>query len=173
MPGSKLSMTEHDPHEKLPSVQDQRAKREMIEQHGDKNQKERYYAGLLPEEELLAVARRVLFAPMSQFRRYSKIVERDIKHDDTCGVGAPVQFFTREVADGISGQEWHDYRKLHDVVTASWQEMPSGTHAVVTIVEHVGHCLDCNHRETVRRAAGVRITWAGHELVREYALGGD
>lgn len=65
MPGSKLSMTEKNPHPNAPLARAQTAKREMVEQHGTQNQIERHYAGLLPEDELLALARTALFAPSS------------------------------------------------------------------------------------------------------------
>lgn len=170
MPGSELSMTEHNPHQDAPLARAQTAKREMVDQHGTQNQIERYYAGMLPEEELLALARNALFAPLASFRRYSKLQPGDVKHSDDCFEG-PVRFFTREAADGISGDEWRDYRRIQDALEEAWRSMPRDIATKIEVVEHVGLCSMCD-KEAIRRAASVRIEWAGHELVREYQLGG-
>lgn len=172
-------MSENNPHQKAPLARVEAAKRDLVEQHGDKDQVERYYAGMLPESEMLALARRVMFAPLAGFRRYQNVkasrndqssVEAtylyadDVRHDDGCSAqGHLVKFFTRDPADGITGDEWRDYKAIHDAIKPIAQ---------VEIVEHVGICGRCEYRETVRRSVSVRILWAGYELVREYALGG-
>jgi hypothetical protein len=171
-------MTEHNPHTKVPMVRDQAAKREMVEKHGDPSQVERYYAGLLPDDELLALARRILFAPLSGFRRYQNVASArgdqvvakylrpaDVKHAEGCpATDSAIRFFTRAPGDGITGNEWRDFKSVVDAI---------GPSAQVELVEHVGVCTYCRHREAISRSASVRIAWAGNELLREYALGGS
>lgn len=172
MPGKQLSMTERNSHPDAPLVRAQTAKREMVERHGTQDQKERYLSGDLPEDELLVLARSVLFAPLLPFRRYQKITLDKVRH-----VAAPcpphdARFFTREVEGGFTANEWHDYRRIKDAMEEAWRAMPPGSHVRIEIVEHVGVCSVCQLNEAISRAASVRIAWAGHELVREYQLGG-
>lgn len=186
MPGKQLSMTEKNPHQDARLVREQAERREMVEKHGEQHQIERYYAGLLPDDELIALARRVLYAPLDGFRRYQNVqasrrggvgpvylYPEDVKHTDGCpGTALSIRFFTRPPDNGITGDEWRDFRRIHDALEEAWRAMPTGVHATVELIEHVGICGYCRHREAIRRSASVRIDWAGLELVREYALGG-
>lgn len=162
------------------------AKRALLDWHGEMNQIERFGAGLLPEDELLALARQVLFAPLAKFRRYSKLQAPDIKHTQDCSKTPGILiYFTRTPRDGILADEWRDLQAIRDAahetlrVGSDERDPPfqgarsvAVERVVVDIVEHVGCCDHCRHRDTERRAASVRIEWAGHELVREYAMGG-
>ena len=153
---------------------------QLLKLHGSENQRERWTAGLLPEDELLALARSVLFAPFASFPRWQKLLHQDVRHDKSCSGGA-ITFDTRKPAD-LTHDEWALYKKisgvaiehayqLHQIRKAAGGEpyQLTGVTCVPSIVEHVGRCSICP-AECFGRAANIRIEWAGRPLSREYSL---
>lgn len=151
----------------LPHVVDQTARRKLIESHGTTNQLERYLAGLLPDDELHALARGVLFAPFAGFRRWIKLAPADLMHRRGCR--GDVTFRTQEVED-LEADEWSKFKDVRDVLFANDGILrANNAHGKVEIVEHIGQCSLCGN-ECSARAAAVKIDWAGRPLSREYSL---
>lgn len=150
-------------------LEDRRQQRLLVEAYGDENQQERYTAGLLPENELLMLARTVLFAPFSCFHRWEKIDFTEVKHDKACN-GGRVTFTTR-TPDTLDAAEWTKFKSITALVSRANQGPlhERGVQATVELVEHVGSCSHCK-AEVFGRAASIRIEWAGHRLSREYTL---
>jgi hypothetical protein len=141
---------------------------ELLEKRGTGNQRERHAAGLLPEDELLALARSVLFAPFAWFDRWEKIKPSDVHH---AACGGLAEFSTRK-APSLLAREWSMFQTIldtsyhaNDGILNDLGSQP----CQVEIVEHVGYCSTCGF-EVVGRAASVRIQWAGRPLSREYSL---
>jgi hypothetical protein len=142
---------------------------EMLVNHGTDNQQERWEAGLLPEPELLQLARYVLFLPFASFRRWVKLEAGDMRHGKDCTGGATT--FATRFPGSLTHDEWSNFRKITEAVDAA-NEGPIGVHgvvAVIVLVEHVGICSICP-AQIYGRAASIRIEWAGRPLSREYSL---
>jgi hypothetical protein len=162
-----FQVTEHNPF--LTGTVDQAAERKLLERHGNANQLERYYAGLLPDDELCALARNVLFTPFAMFKRWMKLAPGDVRHEKGCSHGA-ITFTTRPAPD-LTADEWMMYKKIRDIAYAADENVlrEHGTRGKVEIVEHVGTCSICP-AEVFGRAASIQIEWAGRPLSREYGL---
>lgn len=161
-------MTEHNPFTATLAFANLTSKRQMLELHGTANQLERYRAGLLPDDELLSLARQVLFQPFGIFKRWSKLGYGDLKHDKGCRRGM-VTFTTRPAPDLDHG-EWAMYKKIRDTVFAVDSVLRTySARGQCDIIEHIGSCSGCR-AEVFGRSAAIRIEWAGHPLSREYAL---
>ncbi len=153
---------------------------QLLKLHGTPNQCERWASDLLPEDELLALARNVLFEPFGVFRRWQKLQLQDVKHEKACS-GGHVTFTTRTPSD-LTADQWDLYKKIGGVATALTYalhkerkargglpyELP-GVTCEISLVEHVGACSHCK-ADVTGRAASIRIEWAGRPLSREYAL---
>lgn len=148
-----------------------RAVRLFVERHGTDNQRERSLIDKLPTDELLLLARSVLFAPFGNFARYTKIDANELKHERTCR-GGKVTFETRE-PEALTADEWSRFKAITLAVSQANQTpllADNGVSATVEMVEHVGACHSCA-AEVFERSASIRMTWAGHRLAREYTLG--
>lgn len=155
-----------------PQLDHNRAVRRLLQDHGSANQYERWEAGLLPEHELLALARNLLFSPFRAFTRWAKLNTFDMQHDDSCSGGSPT-YSTREPRS-LTHDEWALFKSISDAVSranSSGLLQRHGATASVSVVEHVGRCSVCSV-ETYGRAANIRIEWAGRPLSREYTLEG-
>jgi len=141
----------------------------MLQGHGTDSQRERYAARLLPEDELLALARAQLFAPFASFRRWEKLQLQDVRHERTCSGG--VVAFATSPPDSLTHDEWSTFKRTLTAIDAAnaghlrWH----GVTAEATLVEHVGRCSVCA-AEVFGRAVNIRIEWAGRPLSREYTL---
>lgn len=141
----------------------------LLQGHGTDSQRERYAARLLPEDELLALARAQLFAPFASFRRWEKLLHQDVRHARSCSGGEVT--FTTTPPDSLTHDEWSTFKRITTAVDAanaghlSWH----GVTAITTLVEHVGRCSVCDS-EAFGRAVNIRIEWAGRPLSREYML---
>ena len=141
----------------------------LLQEHGTDNQRERYAVGLLPEDELLALARYELFLPFAPFRRWAKLEVGDVRHERNCN-GGVVTFSTCEPGS-LTHDEWSLFKQITVAIDAAnggalkWH----GVTATFALVEHVGRCSVCQ-AEAFGRAANIRIEWAGRPLSREYAL---
>lgn len=140
----------------------------ILQHHGTSNQRERWTADLLPEDELLTIVRAVLFEPFVSFRRWQKLFPQDVKHDKSCSGGAIV-FRTRS-PDDLTAGEWAIYQEIGRAAHGQHKLFAHyGANFLVELIEHVGACTVCP-AEVFGRAASIRIEWAGRQLSREYSL---
>jgi len=161
-----VQVTEHNPF--LSDTRNQADERKLLDLRGTANQLERYEAGLLPDDELFALARTVLFAPFAGFRRWVKLAPADLMHRRGCH--GDVTFTTRAAPD-LNSEEWAMFKTIRDVVFEANDNVLREHHTSgdVSIVEHVGTCAVCG-AQVFARAASVRVEWAGRPLSREYGL---
>ena len=145
----------------------------MVRDLASDNQRERFAAGLLPEDELLSLARYELFLPFASFRRWDKIDAREVKHERGCSGSAEIRFVTQKPAN-LTHDEWAMLKAITTAVGAANNGILAahGCTASVELVEHVGRCNGCA-AEIFGRAASIRIEWAGRPLSREYTLEGE
>ena len=141
----------------------------FVKAYGTDNQYERLIAGLLPEAELLALARYELFLSFAPFRRWEKLEVGDVRHDRSCN-GGVVEFST-STPGSLTHDEWSLFKQITGAVDAANGGALNGhrTNATQSLVEHVGRCSVC-HAEAFGRAVNIRIEWAGRPLSREYSL---
>jgi hypothetical protein len=144
------------------------AQQRLLELHGNLNQMERHLAGLLPDDELLTLARGVLFAPFTAYKRWIKLSPGDLMHRRGC---RGVVSFTTHSAPDLTAEEWSRYKTIRDAVHAANGGVlkPYGALGEVELVEHVGTCAPCG-AECSARSVSIRIEWAGRPLSREYSL---
>lgn len=160
----------------------------MLSAHGTPEQIERWQAQVLPEEELVKLARDVLFKPLEGLprwnsrsnRRASSLQATDLAHPVSCphhqrprepldewrerllAAGA-VRFETTEAAE-MSKEEWATYKKvtfLAACVPADELYVKRNTHWAT--------CTMCAN-EMCRNTALVTVHWAGRVLSREYRI---
>jgi hypothetical protein len=143
---------------------------------GTQNQQERFAANLLPEEELLGLARAVLFEPFSlgitPWGTKTRVQVNDVKHHKDCAVGdgSDVVFDTTQAGE-LNHDEWERYREFMRIRDRAalhpWLDSPQA----VTL-EPIAHFATCRHceGEACRMSVKVTIEWAGRKLVREYVL---
>ncbi len=152
-------------------------------QLGSPNQRQRWSGGCLPEEELLLIARRELFAPLSLCPRRSRKGPSAIAHP-TDPQGEWV--CTRSAFNGIVPVMWRtepdpeltetQWQSLQRVLVACdeirrhrWMTRTNPTAVRVSTRQHRGECQDC-HGTTAENSALVGLEWAGRVLSREYVL---
>jgi hypothetical protein len=154
---------------------------------GTSDQRERYIAGLLPDEELCRIARDALFVPFGDFalrkkmtvaaighpRRPDSQVWRCVAPDMTEGPSLPIPIVWSTMPSSVlSPPEWRTLtemnRAVNEVNRHPWLvDAPAG--ATLSTRVHRGVCQRCQ-REAEQTAALVTIAWAGRTLSREYAL---
>lgn len=157
-------------HEVDRQLDERRIEREFVSAHGSANQNERWIAGLLPHDELLALVRAQLFSPFVAFRRWQKIEPNDVRHERGCS-GGEIHFFTQKPSH-LTHDEWSMFKKITTAVDAangSGALVRHHVQATIELVEHVGRCNTCS-AELFGRAANIRVVWAGRPLSREYNL---
>lgn len=161
-----FQVTEYNPF--IEGTRDQAEARKLLELRGTANQLERHDAGLLPDDELLLLARTVLFAPFAGFRRWVKLAPADLMHRRGCH--GDVTFTTRPAPDLDAG-EWSMFKTIRDIVDEANDNVLREHHTSgdVSIVEHVGDCQVCGAQVSAK-SASIRIEWAGRPLSREYSL---
>lgn len=146
----------------------------MINNHASENQRERFSAGLLPEDELLCLARWELFRPFTSFARWQKLEAWDVEHERDCTGAGPssVRFVTQKPGD-LTHDEWSQFKKITTAVSQANNGLLAafGVTATASLVEHVGRCNSCT-AEAFGRSVNIRIEWAGRPLSREYTLEG-
>lgn len=158
--------------------------REALAKRGTDNQRARYAEMLLPEDELLAVARAELFAPFERFQVFRPMKPKECRHTDRrchgwiefetrpAGELTDDEFETlseiRRAAEIASDHHWIARSRV--IAGAKFQIDPDHIQAVVVEpTTHWGTCRTCKH-ETLRSTARVFIIWAGRSLCREYRL---
>jgi hypothetical protein len=141
----------------------------FVKVYGSENQYERLLSGLLPEAELLALARYELFLSFASFRRWQKLEAGDVRHERSCNGG--VVTFSTSAPGSLTHDEWATFKQITAAVDAANGGVLNGekVSATISLVEHVGRCSVCP-AETFGRAVNIRIEWAGRPLSREYTL---
>lgn len=146
---------------------------------GTENQRERYADRLLPEDELLALARTQMFASFVGLPRWAtgkarEQMERNFPHASNCaGTAGPDRYdFETAEATELEGNEFAALKRVRAAVSIVQQHPWLTRSAGRVTVETVTHWVTCRHckAEVCRSSAKVSIEWAGRVLVREYAL---
>lgn len=146
--------------------------------NGTDNQRERWAAGLLPEDELLQLARAELFAGFEGMARWHtnevrKEMRAKLHHADTCRTTATLpEFEVCEIAE-LGAAEWDTLKKLTLAVSRlnnehEWLVRQRGN-ATLEAFTHWATCIGCE-MELARSGAKISIPWAGRTLVREFRL---
>lgn len=144
---------------------------------GTDNQRERHAAGVLPTEELTALARGELYKPLENWGRWHNkaFTAGDVRHRGPCHGGPlDVKFTTTGGAalPPMEGTAWEALKALRHAVNKvnvhPWL-MRSHSSAQVDVTRHQARCELCRAQVT-RYAAKVIIPWGAHILVREYVL---
>jgi hypothetical protein len=148
---------------------------------GSPNQRERFAAGVLPEDELLGLARVQLFKefafPRWTAHRDHDRMKREIKHKPTCGGAsgatsrhAPEYKFEACDLDSMTADEWRMFKLFTIAAGRAGQHMWLKPNSVlIDPVVHFVECASCG-AEDARTSIKISIHWAGRVLVREYAL---
>ncbi len=150
---------------------------------GTDNQRERWAAMLLPEDEILQLARAELYKGFEGLPRWNTREDRremaiSMKHRYGCvhdNHGAAWAGSDRyEVADvaELTAKEWERLKKIQALTDALRVHPWLFRAEVVATVESHTHWLTCPgcEVEVTRSVSKVSIPWADHILVREYAL---
>jgi len=146
---------------------------ELVNVAGSANQRQRFDAHLLPEEELLALARVTLFTAFETFDRWS---QRAVRIE-------MMNAFRHAGHRGCSKEHLgYEIHELAEANATEWDRLKAITRAASETNQHpwVASCrvvcsslwVTCSRcqAESMRSSAKVTITWAGRDLVREYAL---
>lgn len=139
-------------------------RRALLVEHGAVDMVERFDADVLPEEELRDLACRQLFACMADLPPYARIKESEIGHTSDCHEPSPRFRATPVEGEPLTFVEWDALKKVRAAA-------PEG--AEVTLMEHSGWCRndECDSWVVRRRGVRVKLSWAGLDLVQEYACG--
>ena len=144
---------------------------------GRADQRERHAAGVLPEEELLALARGVLYAPLDGWTRWKNrdLHAREVRHKGSCeSRHNDVEYKTLGGAElpAMDADTWNRLGELRHAVNRinvhPWL-VKSHASATVEVTKHEARCVKCR-AVAVRYTARVALPWAGRILVREYLL---
>lgn len=146
-------------------------------EHGTLNQRERYNAGVLPESELVQLARDQLFARFYECKRWNNLSEHDarmlIRHKPCPGTAPGVLFGVVDAVMSLTHDQWESLRKLKAIAELmddhTWCKASPECKLVVTPRLHIATCKQCG-ATLERTTALVSSTWAGRLLTREYAL---
>jgi hypothetical protein len=188
---ASISVTQMSPVEQL-EVANRNAWQEQLalRDRGSSDQRARWCSYLLPEDEILNIAREELFRPFGLLTKRRQMVFADIGHPKdvrgiwTClkvPIGGPQ--VTRTLADLV---DWKtspnppltggEHRTLLRIQAATaevgrhpWMRGSSNEAVSVEVREHTGTCKKCQ-KSTFERSALVTVQWAGRNLSREYVL---
>ena len=136
--------------------------REFLAKHGTPEQVERFDAGYLDGDELLAVVRDTLFRPFEDFPRYEKLVKDDVEHDDECYEGKVV--FRVEEKSTLNPAQYFMLKQMRKICEHE------GLLATVQPFYHTATCNECNSSTETRDSIKITLIWNGRKLSREYAL---
>lgn len=147
---------------------------------GTDNQRERYRDGLLPEDELLTIARAILFKGFGglDIKRWATGHDRakmlaDLKHkpEDHTLYPDDLEFEVAETAE-LDAKEYDRLKQLRGAAEAAQVHPWLVRFETKVRVETSTHWVTCKvcGAELCRTSVKVTIPWAGRQLVREYAL---
>lgn len=164
--------------------------REALATRGTENQRQRYDAGFLPEDELLAIARAELFQVFTdptdpdRFKRWHSREFNRIDHKVAHCRGRV--FFQTTAADYLRHDQWERLANIKDAAQIirdhHWvvrslslvsEETGIAKESWISVnvepLVHIGHCEKCNAVDR-RQSVKVTVMWAGRSLSREFAL---
>jgi hypothetical protein len=149
---------------------------------GTPDQIARFEKRLLPDVELVDLARTELFKPFAQFSKWQPLKYGDVHHvTDTCRGWVditsrhlyPVSPISPGREDYLSQEQWDTCQRINRVAETMATEHPwlakPGVRPTIRLQEHVAVCPMCKV-EVRKLSALVTIQWAGRNLSREYAL---
>jgi hypothetical protein len=136
-----------------------------VEANCSANQRERFAAGKLPTEEVLAIKRAAVF-PMGigGFEAYSKLTKDDFEHEESC-YESKCKFHATEYEGDFGPKTWEAFKRIRDEVLAGTPD------AKIEVREHSMWCGECNGKPACRYSVKVAWEWAGFTITHEYALG--
>jgi hypothetical protein len=149
---------------------------EAVTKYGTLDQQQRYVAGHLPQDELLALARSELFRSIeTTVGRWVPLKYTSVHHVGDCR--AQVEFASQVLYPGggeLMGTSERNAAKSLDVmlgITAAhpWLMRQELAKPTATVFEHTAACVSCS-ASTKKYSARVSIPWAGRTLTREYSL---
>jgi len=136
-------------------------KKEFVDEFGTESQQERFVAGMLPVDELLALARE---RHLPNLPTYDKLQARDVAHKDDCErcCDGEVAFDSAELDDSLTEKEWEKIKGIK-------QELEIYQPLETTVRVHNAECTICD-ASTYRLGVRAVKRWAGHIISREYAV---
>lgn len=145
------------------AAEKQALKAEWVSKYGTDDMKERFEAGVLPEDELFDVVRDHLYAPLNDFPRYQKMKKSDICEADEYEYESHRVSYKTEDLTEMTADQFAMMKKIK----AAAQEG-----AVIEARKHVGVCADCGNDEGYLKRVGfmVRVTVGEFEFSREYGM---
>lgn len=157
---------------------------DLLAQWGTKVDYDRHAGHLLPEDELLAVARTVVYRRFAEFKRYdggARIYASDIRHKHGCSIrllalSEQEKAFQYETVapPGLNEEAWlvlEDIRKVANRLNDDAPTFAGLGQYQVDIRRHQAHCPECAATAS-RDTTMVTVTWLGRTLSREYLLRG-
>lgn len=148
-------------------------------QLGTDNQRERWQAGVLPEEELLSLVRNELYRPFDGVPRWVKIAGAQTIHSRYCREGRlqtkdweTDMTYSAGPATTMPHDDWEAVKQLRERAYHASNHLwirQSGSAFLVSAREHEAKCKRCGET-TLRCSASISVLWAGREIAREYAL---
>lgn len=149
---------------------------------GTDEQRERWRAGMLPDDDLFGIARDELFRPFAAFQRRKRMIPSDIAHPRTemgwaCAPSGDHQAvridWSSAILHGVDASEWPTVRAIEsarDLACAHrWLLLAPAPKVTVSLRTHVGTCQHC-HKSAHQNSALVEIPFGGRKLSREYTL---
>lgn len=145
---------------------------------GTDNQRERWRAQLLPDDEILQLARAELFKGFANIPRWHSGEVRDElakvlrgkRHDHGCANDRP-EFEVADVGE-LGAGAWDNLKRIAAITDAvnmhPWMFRQKATATLVSFT-HWATCLGCG-MEVCASGTKVSIPWAGRTLVREFRL---
>lgn len=136
---------------------------QWIEAHMGPEALARHREGYLPDEELCAAARKLLFAAFDDAPRYKRLYASDAEHEEDC-----------DVEDADDENVEFDVHDAEELTRTEYQQLLAyrelaPTDATVEPREHTLRCRACDFT-VYRRSARVTMEWHGRTFTREYAL---
>jgi hypothetical protein len=124
----------------------------FLSERGTDVQRKRRAAKLMPDEEVLAMVRDHVFAPLDNLPRYERMKADDYRdYDDE-----KIDFETRD-AESATDEQFESMEAIRKLIPG----------ATVELREHVASKDD--EEKEVRPGFLVTVAWNGHKLSREYA----
>jgi len=143
-----------------------------------RSMQERHAAGVLPQEELEALALDT-FLPLGIAEEYVRLDSDDVKHSDEATCYEPVKFRSLTYTGWYTAEQWEILKETKAAVASFVKRAPwPGVHRLANynelkaeVREHNAWCPDNDCvGDTYRYGYRLTLEWAGMALVRELAL---
>lgn len=135
-------------------------------------QRDMYGSGVLPQSELLSLARDELFAMFADVPRWRQLTYANVQHRDGCRARVDIAGFEITPAE-LETEQGVNFAGLREACDALAVDHPwLVRQAVKPTLRVYGHCAVCTScKQSVRKwSTRISIPWAGRDLTREYAL---